>query len=82
MIDGYNENQLSLPERAAPVLSAETVKRRNSSGFPPHFRTLAREPITSGIGSGAGCEELIYYKGSWIMPNDPIARDMLDRIKK
>jgi hypothetical protein len=28
------------------------------------------------------CEELILYKGSWIMPNDPVARRMLDRDSK
>jgi hypothetical protein len=79
MIGGYNENQLSLPERAAPVLSAETVKRRNSSGLPSHFRTIVREPITLGVGSGAGCEELIFYKCGWISPHGTFGRDLMDR---
>lgn len=66
------------------ALSAEEVKSINAesrSSDVSYLRLFVREPIKAGIGSGERCEELIYYKGSWIMPNDPIARGMLDRIK-
>lgn len=79
MIGGYNENQLSLPERAASVLSAETVKRRNSSGLPPHFRTITREPILS---EASTCPEQIFYKCGWISPHGTFGRDLMDRTCK
>lgn len=83
MVDGYLPEQLTAEERDAPFLTVESVNKANRNlRRTPHLLTIMREPIKAGVGSGASCEELIYYKGSWIMPHDPIARDMLDRIKK
>lgn len=83
MVDGYLPEQLTAEERATPFLTVESVNKANRDlRRTPHLLTITREPIKSGVGSGASCEELIYYKGSWIMPHDPIARDMLDRNKK
>lgn len=62
------------------LVSAEEIKRRNSELTQyPQFKTILREPYA---GAGRGCEELIRYKGYWIMPNDPAARSMVDRKTK
>jgi hypothetical protein len=58
------------------LISAEEVNRHNSELTQyPQFKTILREAYP---GAGGGCEELIKYKGYWIMPNDPIARGMVD----
>lgn len=62
------------------LVSAEEIKRRNGELTQyPQFKTILREPYP---GAGGGCEELIKYKGYWIMPNDPVARGMVDRKTK
>lgn len=61
------------------LVSAEQVKSFNRNYPQPEFKTILREPYS---GAGGGCEELIKYKGYWIMPNDPVARGMVDRKAK
>ena len=60
-------------------ITAEMVGRMNQGFGRAEYKTILREPYK---GAGGGCEELIRYKGYWIMPNDPIARDMVDRKTK
>lgn len=48
-------------------------------GVPPQYRSILREAYKN---AGGSCEELIRYKGHWIMPNSPIARDMVDKKTK
>lgn len=68
---------------AAKLLkSFYTVAGVNAENHDIHaveYKTILREPYK---GAGGGCEELIRYKGYWIMPNDPVARDMVDRKTK
>jgi hypothetical protein len=61
------------------LLSAETIKRHNEKNIDPANRAILREVYA---GAGRGCEELVKYKGYWIMPNDPVARSMIDRKAK
>lgn len=62
------------------LVSAGTIKRQNSELTQyPQYQTLLREAYQ---GMGRWCEELIKYKGYWIMPNDPVARGMVDRKTK
>ena len=61
------------------LVSAEKIKQRNAHTEIPQFKTILREAYP---GAGGGCEELIKYKGYWIMPNDPVARSMVDRKTK
>lgn len=61
------------------TLSAESISNRNANIRIPQNKTLLREAMAN---AGAGCEELIRYKGYWIMPNDPVARSMVDRKTK
>jgi len=46
-----------------------------------YARDILREALPK-VRINKMCEELIMYKGSWIMPNDPVARKMLDRDPK
>lgn len=62
------------------VLPGTEVRRLNEEAKNPdvrYLRMFVREPVSSA--QTMDCEELIYYKGAWIMPNDPVARDQLDR---
>lgn len=61
------------------TVSAEQIRQRNAHTGIPQFKTILREPYA---GAGGGCEELIRYKGHWIMPNDPAARSIVDRKTK
>lgn len=86
MVAGYNEHQMKEEERAAPFITAKTIKRLNGD-LHPHLRLIARKPLEKQNGFWDcpeiwDCEELIYYKGSWIMPSDQLARDILDRKHK
>src|SRR5574340_506115 len=74
---------ISSPDDAAEkashgVVSAETIKNLNSTVRQPEYKTILREAMPEARIKQM-CEELIFYKGSWIMPNDPVARRMLDR---
>jgi len=60
-------------------VSAEIIRQINSSLTQPEYKTILREAYPTAAG---GCEELIRYKGYWIMPNDPVARGMVDRKTK
>jgi hypothetical protein len=64
--------------REIPV-SAKAIQEIIARYRQPEFKTILREPYP---GAGGGCEELIRYKGYWIMPNDPVARGMVDRKTK
>lgn len=66
-----------------PVVSAAAIKTLNSRLTQPEYKTILREAIKGKNGiSITDCEELIRYKGFWIMPNDPVARGMVDRKAK
>ncbi|MFA4970761.1 MAG: hypothetical protein WC540_14140 [Sulfuritalea sp.] len=65
------------------VLPATEVRRLNEEAKNPdvrYLRVFVREPVK--LAQTSDCEELVYYKGAWIMPNDPVARDLLDRKSK
>ena len=70
-------------ERAAAKLGfvpTDAVQSINQSLRQAELRSILRDPVKRGTeGSAVNCEELIRYKGHWIMPNDPVARGMVDR---
>ncbi|MDD5385110.1 MAG: hypothetical protein PHG89_09565 [Gallionella sp.] len=59
--------------------TVEGVNAENHDIDEGPYKTILREAYA---GAGGGCEELIKYKGYWIMPNDPVARGMVDRKTK
>lgn len=48
----------------------------------PEYKAILREPVKAGSPGSTNCEERVLYKGHWILPNDPIAREFIDRQKK
>ena len=44
----------------------------------PEYKTILREALT-GAHINEMCMEMVPYKGSWVMPNDPIARTFIDQ---
>ena len=59
---------------------ADAVRSTNQRLQQAELRSILREAVKRGTeGSAVNCEELIRYKGHWIMPNDPVARGMVDR---
>ena len=62
-----------------PFYTVEGVNAENHDIHEESYKTILREAYP---GAGGGCEELIKYKGYWIMPNDPVARGMVDRKTK
>ncbi len=64
------------------MVSAENIKQRNSRLRQPEFKAILREPLRSGAVGSTNCEERVLYKGHWLLPNDPIAREFIDRQAK
>lgn len=63
--------------------SPDQIKKFNSSLKQPELKTTLRETVKPGTeGSSVNCIELVLYKGSWIMPNDPVMRRRLDQQTK
>jgi hypothetical protein len=67
-------------EKSSPV-SAEAVQEFNRSLPQPEYKTILREALAKER-INEMCMEMIRYKGYWIMPNDPVARGMVDRKTK
>jgi hypothetical protein len=63
------------------IVSAEAIRALYDGYRQPEYKTILREALAK-TQMNQMCEELILYKGSWIMPNDPVARRMLDRNSK
>ena len=66
--------------RERPV-SAKAIQEIIARYPQSQYRTILRESLPQAR-INQMCEELILYKGSWIMPNDPVARRMMDRNSK
>lgn len=63
--------------------TVDGVIAENRDIHTPEYQTILREPVKSGTpGSSVNCIELVQYKGSWIMPNDPVMSRLLDQQAK
>lgn len=62
-------------------MSVELVKKFNAGLASPESKTILREPLPIAQ-INQMCEERVLYKGSWILPDDPIARKMIDQRTK
>lgn len=65
----------------AGQVSAEEVKRLNREITQPEYKTILREALPKER-INQMCMEMVPYKGSWVMPNDPIARKFIDLQKR
>ncbi|MDO9438531.1 hypothetical protein [Hydrogenophaga sp.] len=62
-------------------VSAEKIKELNSDVKQPEYKTILREALPQKR-INQMCMEMVPYKGSWVMPNDPIARKFIDQQKR
>lgn len=60
----------------AKEISADQVAGLNAGLERPETKAILREKLPEVRTSW--CEELVQYKGRWILPNDPIARKFID----
>lgn len=63
------------------TISAESIKKLNTGFNQPEFRNILREALAKDRIEQM-CEERVLYKGSWILPNDPVARKFIDQRQK
>lgn len=75
----FSMPDIKVKESGKRFMTAEMIGALIASYKQPEYKTILREAYP---GAGGGCEELIRYKGHWIMPNDPVARGMVDRKTK
>jgi hypothetical protein len=62
-------------------VTAAMIQQVNGELEQPEYRTILREALPKER-INQMCMEMIIYKGYWVMPNDPIARKMIDRKQK
>lgn len=67
-------------EKTSPV-SAEAVQEFNRSLPQPEYKSILRDALEKER-INEMCMEMVPYKGSWVMPNDPIARKFIDKQKR
>lgn len=60
---------------------AETIQKIISDYRKPEFRSILREPLAKDR-IDQMCEERVLYKGYWILPNDPVAKTIIDQRMK
>ena len=63
-------------------ITAEMIKGVIDGYKQPEFKAILREPVKPGSLGSTNCEERVHYKGHWILPNDPIAQEFIDRQTK
>ena len=64
-----------------PFYSVEQVNKENYDIATPEYKTILREVLPKEQ-INQMCEERVLYKGSWLLPNDPIARKFIDQQKR
>lgn len=63
------------------MVDAETIKRFTAEFSQPEYKSILRG-LLSKERLETMCEERVLYKGYWILPNDPVARNMIDQREK
>ena len=66
---------------AKSFYTVEGVNAENQDISTPEYRTILREALPAAH-INEMCMEMVPYKGSWVMPNDPIARKFIDQQKR
>lgn len=60
------------------IVSAEEITGLYASYRQPEFRSILREGLAKEY-INEMCEERVFYKGYWVLPNDPVARKIIDQ---
>lgn len=68
IVGGYDQYSLTVEERGASVLTADTVRRVNkAAGRSPESYTIIREALKTG--TPANCGEMIRFESGWASPS-------------
>lgn len=78
IVNNGREEEIESLARKLGHVAAEDVSRINSSLTQTEYKTILREPLPKERVEQM-CEERVLYKGSWVLPNDPIARKFIDQ---
>ncbi len=62
-------------------ITAAMIGRLNGGDAPLQYKSILREAMPNAQINDM-CEERVQYKGYWILPNDPVARTIIDQRKK
>ena len=63
------------------IVPATVIREENDGYKQPEYKTILREALPQKR-INQMCMEMVPYKGSWVMPNDPIARKFIDQQKR
>lgn len=77
-------NLMNMPasSQLKPYYNVAAVKAKLADGnISAYAKTILREALPQAR-INEMCMEMVLYKGSWIMPNDPIARKFIDAKQK
>lgn len=81
IVNNGREEDIKAYERKAGFVTWKNVNEINSSLTQPEYKTILREALPQER-INQMCEERVLYKGSWILPNDPVARKFIDQQKR
>jgi hypothetical protein len=77
IVSNKQEQDIERAARKLGYVSAESIQHMNNELTQPQLKTIRRE-VWPKESIDQMCMEMILYKGYWIMPNDPVARSMVD----
>lgn len=78
----FSEPDAQVERFGTQVVTADMIKGVIGGYQQPEYRTFLRGPVHLGSQGSTNCEERVLYKGRWILSNDPIAREFIDRQTK
>ncbi len=77
----FSSPDIQVEKMGKQFITSEII-RQLIDGYPqPEYKTILRMPLSKER-INEMCEERVLYKGSWILPNDPIARKFIDQQKR
>jgi hypothetical protein len=77
----FSDPDNEMKRQGKSFASAETIRQVVGRYMQPEFKTIVREKLSEAK-LLADCEVRVSYKGRWILPNDPIARQFIDSQEK
>jgi hypothetical protein len=79
----FSSPDMAVEKSGTRFISAEKIKQLIQGYRQAEYKTILRESVKRGtVGSSVNCEERVLYKGYWILPNDPVARKLVDQRTK
>jgi hypothetical protein len=78
----FSEPDVQVERLGTRLISAVMIQKVIAGYKQPEYRSILREPVKAGSLGSTNCEERVLYKGHWILPNDPMAREFIDRRTK